>query len=182
MDELFARFAARYGRAWTTQCGTTDRAMALTHAEWAETLAGLTRAQVQHGLVIDAKRGDQWPPSSPQFRAMCLDVPSFPALRYECQHPEVPRTPFGVLCWQFIDAYTLARADRQGADRILRDAYELARAHVLDGGKLPVVHEALAKPDVPERTPASPETARRHVDEILRKLDVDDQAEGSEPA
>lgn len=154
--------------------------MAIAYAEWGETLAGLTRAQIQHGIAIDGRRCSEWPPSSTRFRAMCMDIPSFAALRYEFAHGEVPRTPFGLLCWSKVDAYRLRRADQTEADRLVHNAYDLAVAHVLEGGTLPVVHEALACAGPPERRPAPPEVAKRHIDAMLDSLNAQEAA--AEPA
>lgn len=176
LDELWAHMAARYGHTWTSQyVRGPDAAMAIAMAEWGETLRGLTAEQIQRGLDADMQRGDEWPPSSAHFRALCFGIPSFAAMRYEMTHAEVSRTPFGLLCWKFVDPFLMRQADQREAHRIARDAYELAKDHVLRGGELPEVHEALARPDVPERRTASPEVAKRHLDEILSNLDASAQ-------
>lgn len=177
LDELFARFAARYGRTWTNQYGTSDAAMAIAYAEWGETLGGLTRAQVQHGIKIDADRASEFPPSSPAFKAMCLGIPSFAAMRYEMTHGNEARTPFGLLCWRFVDTFRLRQADQREADKLARDAYELAKAHVMAGGELPEVHELLAEPEPADRKPASPETAKRHLDAMWAVLKGGEQCQ-----
>lgn len=61
---------ARYGHRWTSQFG--ERPVGAASAEWADTLASLTHAQLTHGFSVDALRGEDWPPSSTRFRAMCL--------------------------------------------------------------------------------------------------------------
>lgn len=165
--------AARYGHTWTSQyVRGGDAAVSIAMAEWGETLAGLNRAQVEHGLHVDADRGAEWPPSSTQFRALCLGIPSFAALRFEMTHGDQPRTPFGLLCWRFVDAFRMAHADAKEADRLAREAFELAKAHVMAGGEVPVVPKVLAKPDVTAREPAKPETVERVMREMADKLGV----------
>jgi hypothetical protein len=60
---------ARYGHRWASQFG--DRPIGAAAAEWAQTLAGLDSATLTHGFAADAERGDDWPPSSAKFLAMC---------------------------------------------------------------------------------------------------------------
>lgn len=171
LDELFARMAARYGHTWTSQyVRGGDAVMAIAYAEWGDTLAGLNGAQIQHGIHIDGQRGAEWPPSSTQFRSLCLDVPSFAAARFEMAHGDEPRTPFGLLCWRFVDPCRLRTANQQEADRLAKDAYELAKAHVMAGGELPPVPAALAKPDPQRRETASRETAERTLREMREKF------------
>lgn len=70
---LWTRMIARYGHRWTSQFG--DRPVGAAAAEWAQTLAGLGNAALTAGFEADAERGDDWPPSSTKFRAMCVSKP-----------------------------------------------------------------------------------------------------------
>lgn len=67
---LWTRMIARYGHRWTSQFG--ERSVGAAAAEWATTLAGLDNAALTTGFSADAERGDDWPPSSTKFRALCL--------------------------------------------------------------------------------------------------------------
>lgn len=69
---LWTRMIARYGHRWTSQFG--DRPVGAAAAEWATTLAGMDNAALTSGFVADADRGDDWPPSSTKFRALCRDT------------------------------------------------------------------------------------------------------------
>lgn len=40
---------------------------------WAACLKGITQDQIKHGLNQCAVRGLEWPPSAPEFRALCID-------------------------------------------------------------------------------------------------------------
>lgn len=161
---------AMFGHTWASQYGESPTGLA--GDTWAAALAGVTAQQVAEGLRATLRLGGEFPPSAPRFRALCFGVPAFSVVRFEMTHGEVPRTPFGLLCWRYVDTYRLRQADQREADRLARDAYELAMAHVMDGGELPEVHEALQAPLEPERKPASPEIAERTLREMCGKLGV----------
>lgn len=82
-----------YGHRWTASFGVSADQ---SHA-WAATLAGLTGAQIANGLAGLVERGDDWPPSAPDFRKLCegaspeaLGLPSVAAaFREACRnsHP-----------------------------------------------------------------------------------------------
>jgi len=165
---------AMFGHTWASQYGESPTGLA--GDTWGAALAGVTPQQVADGLRATLALGEEFPPSAPRFRALCFGIPTFAAMRFEMTHAEEPRTPFGLLCWRFVDTFRLRQADQREADRLARDAYELAKDHVMRGGELPEVHEALARPDEPERRPASPEVAKQHIDEMLRNLG-DDEAQ-----
>lgn len=63
--------AELYGRRWTGNFGVSADQ---THA-WAAALAGLTGVQIGAGLTAltetEDKQLQEWPPSAPQFRALC---------------------------------------------------------------------------------------------------------------
>jgi len=186
--ELCARMAARYGHRWTSQYDGDDTpegaaARELATAEWTDTLAGIDATQMLAGLQADVRRGDGWPPSSTEFRAMCLGIPSFAELRYETLHPELPRTPFVLQWWQYVDPFALRTASAADADRMRRDAYLLTCQFVMAGNALPVVPAALAKPAPPEKRYASTEQAQEYVRGVLstiEELDARDAARAAE--
>lgn len=177
LDNFWARMAAMFGHSWASQFGESPTGLA--GDTWAAALAGITPAQISTGLHATLALGAEFPPSAPHFRALCFGIPSFASLRHEMTHGEVPRTPFGIKAWEFIDPFRMRQADQREADRIARDAYDLAKDFAMRGGELPEVHAALRAPLEPERKPAaSPEVARRHIDEILGKLaDPPDEGE-----
>lgn len=97
LDKLWLKMTEIYGRRWTGSFGVSADQ---THA-WAATLGGLTGAQIGAGLTALAETQDEqlrkWPPSAPEFRALCLEVPGLPtedeaweqALRGEYRHEAV---------------------------------------------------------------------------------------------
>lgn len=182
------RMASRYGHTWVSQFGASPGGIAAV--EWRETLAGLTPAQIREGFDADAVRGDDWPPSSPRFRALCMGIPTLGSVRAEIrdmlnwsgrgQGSVVSRFARGV--WSRINVYSYRSADGKLAERMLREAYELTRESVMEGGTLPVEPVAMVehKPDDTPRRPADPEVVREHIarmKELLKTEPVKPHAE-----
>lgn len=175
-DELWMRMASRYGHAWVSQYGPLPDGIAA--AEWRDTLWGITPAQMREGFDADAVRGDDWPPSSSKFRAMCLGVPSLASvrseidgmLRYSAQGQGSLMSRFSRGVWSRIDSYAYRNAGGKTAERIMREAYELTREFVMDGGTLPVEPSGLIQQQRAEHKAADPEVAKRHLDAIADLL------------
>jgi hypothetical protein len=174
MDEIWMRMASRYGHAWVSQYGPMPDGIAA--AEWRETLAGLTATQVREGFQADALRGDNWPPSSPAFRVMCMGIPSSPSVRAEVDEcfssrgdrPIVSRFTRGVL--SRINGYNYRNASGKDQSRLFAEAYERTREFVMEGGILPVEPVALIERSAPDFKPAAPEVAKAHLDRIADLL------------
>ena len=93
LDNLWLKMTEMYGHRWTASFGVSADQ---SHA-WAATLAGLSGAQIASGLAALVERGDDWPPSAPDFRKLCegaspeaLGLPSVAAaFREACRnaHP-----------------------------------------------------------------------------------------------
>lgn len=66
-----------YGHKWTSAYGTAD------DGTWLVGLSDVTPEQVGAGLEKVRTGADEWPPTLPQFRAMCL-----PAKRLTAAHSE----------------------------------------------------------------------------------------------
>ena len=162
------RMASRYGHAWVSQYGAAPDGIAA--AEWRGTLAGLSAKQIRNGFEDDALRGSDWPPSSTRFRAMCLDIPTLAevSMRFRTNQSG-PR--FDRLVYQFLDSYRFKNSAWDKADRLLRDAYDMARDHIIAGGELPADPAALIEAEKPaKRVPAPPEVAKSHIDAIADML------------
>ncbi len=168
MRTLWLRMAEIYGHRWASSYGEPDGPGAQT---WAKGLAGIAPAQLADGLSACIASADPWPPTLPEFRARCLGIPPLAAVRADIG---TRATPFAALCWQHIDGYAFRTASRETSDRMLREAYEQAREHVMRGGALPAVAEALAAPAEAERRRADPAVAARHLASITRMFGSDD--------
>lgn len=75
LDKLWTKMTEMYGHRWTGSVGVSADQ---EHA-WATVLGGLNGAQIANGLGQLVERADDWPPSAPEFRAMCLHVPGLPS-------------------------------------------------------------------------------------------------------
>lgn len=175
MDEIWVRMASRYGHAWVSQYGPAPDGIAA--AEWRETLAGLTAAQLREGFQADALRGDNWPPSSPQFRALCFGIPAAAAVRAEVDlrlgsrddvPPIISRFARGVLAR--LNHHNYRNGSGRDQHRLFADAYDMTREFVMSGGVLPVEPTALIERKVTERKPASPEVVNTHLSAIADLL------------
>lgn len=94
MELLWLTMVQTYGHRWTSSFGESPT---LEHA-WARYLTGLTGKQIANGLArLDTVDNNGWPPSAPQFRQLCQQVPGLPteaeaweqALRGEYSHQAV---------------------------------------------------------------------------------------------
>ena len=64
-SELCVRLAELYGHKWVSQYGET------LPETWARGLSDMSGADIGNGLIQCLKSGHEWPPSLPEFRAMC---------------------------------------------------------------------------------------------------------------
>lgn len=167
LDGFWRRMLAMYGHAWASQNG--DHAAGITAETWASCLVGITPEQIAAGLRACLAEGAEFPPSAPRFRAMCVGIPGLAEVRYRIRQGEA--TPFTRLVWQSIDGYRYRQASSDVADRMLRDAYELAREHVMRGNPLPEGSRELECDEPTPAKPASPEMASQHLSVIRTILD-----------
>lgn len=133
---LWVRMAEVYGNKWTSQNDDSESSVAET---WRKGLAGITKAQLADGLQACLFSADPWPPTLPEFRARCLGIPTIAQVRLELrgrQHQTAP-SPFARLVWSYISESEYRDANRHTEDRVVREAYDLAREHVMRGGELP---------------------------------------------
>lgn len=169
------RMAARYSHAWTSQFATTGddngaRTLELVAAEWSETLAGITDIELREGFAVDARRGDHWPPSAPEFAAMCRGVPPLGAVKFQLRKFGATHSRFTRLVWTFVDSFALKRADARLADKLLGEAYEQARDHVMRALPMPIEPSGVLPCEPEPRTPAKPETVRKALDQMAVAL------------
>jgi hypothetical protein len=164
-----------YGHKWVSAYGDSSDADGAA-GTWAKGLAGITPQQVAEGLKACVVSSDPWPPTLPEFRAMCLGIPSFPAVSMDVAKVQ----PFTRLVWAHMDGHLFRMAPAEKASRMLRDAYELAREHVMRGGELPEPSAGEIEADKPAK-PVIPETREeRHtrIEKAQRELSGRDLADG----
>lgn len=127
--------ASIYGHRWATNFGEDVENEAAD--TWAVGLADMTGAQLAQGLQACARSGPAWPPTLPEFRCMCLGVPTLAEVALALRPGAPEASPFVRLVWSFLDGYQLRGASDREARGMIRDAYELARASMLTGIALP---------------------------------------------
>lgn len=130
-----------YGAAWTNDSDETphqeDGSLSLVAEVWREGLTGITGPQMALGLQRTIVCHPDWPPRIGQFRALCLAVPTLTELRLELRAPDAVRSPFARLVFQNLDAHLYRTSDMRTSERMLTEAYAVAREHVMRGGPLP---------------------------------------------
>lgn len=167
LRDLWQRMTEKYGVRWTSQHGA-DPATGSGQA-WGDGLIGLTKGQILR-VGVGACRGD-WPPSLPEFRALCFALPPLPAIRREIADRTAERTPFGLLVSRYLDSWAYRHAGEDRAERMLREAYAEAERYVMDGGELPQVFAALPDHTDREPAPATPEVAEAVLAAMREMLD-----------
>jgi len=165
MDRLWEAMADVYGHRWVSSYGADPQKGA--GQTWAKGLAGLTGHQLAAGIESCITSAESWPPTLPEFRALCLGIPPLAAVRLDREKV----TPFTRLVWQHLDGYRMKQVSADQADRMLRDAYELAREHVMRGGALPEPSKAIAHEER-EIHPLPPEEAAKRIEAIKAELGV----------
>lgn len=154
LAEIWRRMTAIYGHRWTS--AYTDDPTSATAATWGAGLAGLLGAQLAAGFRAIVASGEGWPPSLPEFRALCLGIPSLASVRHEFRRG-AEKSPFARLVWSNLDTFRWRQASSENSERMEREAYEIAREHVMRGGALPEPSPALAAPEEAPAKPSSPE-------------------------
>lgn len=153
-----------YGTRWTSSFGErTDEGAALT---WAKGLAGLDPRQLAAGIEACIASADPWPPTLPDFRMRCLGIPSFAAVRAD----SAKQDGFTRLVWQYLDGHRYRMSSAEHADRLLREAYDQAKEHVMRGGAMPKAPAGEIAHEVREETPASREQVQTHLADIAKEL------------
>lgn len=168
LPELWAMMLAAFGHRWESAQGRHPDGVAA--GVWTAGLVGITEREVASACHRMLTQGDGWPPSLPEFRAMCLQVPSFAEVKRDLANASANRMQFTRLAWEYVDGYQHKQAPADKADRMLRDAYEQARDHVMAGGSLPEpVMPVGYEGELPVR-PADPGHAARCMDEAREAL------------
>ncbi len=155
LSKLWLAGVGAWGHRWTTHFGELpvgdNGALTLVGNLWAQGLSGYSADQLLAAMGKFIAQGDEWPPNLPMMVAQCAGIPSLNAVRLELRDREAARTGFTRLVWRYLDSYALGRADTDRHDRMVRDAYDLARENVLAGREsIPTDSAALPAP-VPER-------------------------------
>lgn len=77
MTNLWERLIHLYGHKWSStygDCAVTDGELTDVAKTWASGLHGITGENIAGGLRRCCDRPDAWPPTLPEFKALCLDL------------------------------------------------------------------------------------------------------------
>lgn len=88
INTLFDRLAALYGRHWFDLWA--DVPIADVKDAWSSVLAGMTGEQIRHALDHCARGSSKYPPTAPEFAALCRAYRVDPAHRPLLPQPRLP--------------------------------------------------------------------------------------------
>lgn len=79
MPQFFARMEHLYGHRWTTNYGKAVNGkgeLTLAAKQWAHDLADFPPHAILRAMKRLESEYREWPPTVPQFKALCLDLPT----------------------------------------------------------------------------------------------------------
>lgn len=130
MRPLWARMTEIYGTRWTGGYG--DKFDGPAGETWAKGLSGLRYKQIKQGISACLLGTLAWPPTLPEFRALCIGIPTLDNVRTHL-HMQNP-TPFIRAVLSRLDTYLLRTASKENGDRMIAAAYTAAREHAMVHG------------------------------------------------
>lgn len=149
LKTLWERMTAIYGHRWVSSY--SDTCADVAGATWAAGLAGFTAEQLGRGLRECARGADAWPPSLPEFRALCLGVPSLFEVERDLRPGYPNPSPFARMVQSWLDPFALRNADARESRRMIRDAFEECARYVLHNGGIPESRLRIADDETSER-------------------------------
>jgi hypothetical protein len=164
LRDLWAKMTSIYGHRWVSAFGDspeygndakTPGAFTDAGKVWSQGLIGITGQQMALGLRRALMSAEPFPPNLPEFRAMCLGIPTLATVQLVLAKPHDQPEDVQAFCrlvWRFIDTYRFARAGVGQASSTVKDAYQIAREYRMALGPLPPPPVALL-PEVAEERP-----------------------------
>lgn len=157
MDRLWLRMSRIYGHRWTANFGAAD------DGTWAKGLRGLSGQQIALGLSRCVSGADPWPPTLPEFRALCtpsaedLGLPGLDAAYREAANADRDHAwshPAVYVATQAVGLFELRTLTQDKSRPLFERAYEIACRRVIAGETLtapiPVGLQKLPTPAKPE--------------------------------
>lgn len=143
--------ASIYGYRWASAYGDSPERLDNAHAGqaaltdagavWSDGLAGITPHCIAAGVRRAVFSANGFPPTLPEFRAMCLGIPTLARVQLQLSRRDEGGDPwlqgFLRLVMSYIDMWRLDCDDPKAFSFAIRDAYGLAREHVMSGGDMP---------------------------------------------
>lgn len=164
---------AAFGHRWTSSHG--DNFAETSGRIWAIELAGLGKSEIQRGLAVAVR--ETWPPVLSEFKAMCMGVLPITVVQLQRAGPAAQQEPFTILVGRFISYHEWRMADPSKQERMLQQAWQQARDHVISGGDMPEYIPAamqIAADVADEAPPPVRLTAQEAIEEIRKALRIRD--------
>lgn len=165
---------AAFGHRWTSIHG--DNFAETSGRIWAIQLAGLGQRAIARGLELAVR--ETWPPVLADFKGMCLGVLPLNTVKLQRAGTASDQHPFTILVGRFIAYHEWRMADPVRQERMLLQAWEQARDHILAGGAMPEYTPASQQLTVEDERPPPPPimvTATEAMAEIKRVLRIPDK-------
>lgn len=97
MGKLWILMTEMYGHKWASVHGESD-----VSGTWSKVLGGISGQQIAHGMQSLAMSSDPWPPSAPEFRALCeAGVSSLGIPTADAAWREAVEASSDVINWKF---------------------------------------------------------------------------------
>lgn len=157
VERIFDRMECRYGDLWAQRFGGVPRDRLV--ASWARDLADMSVDEISKG--VDASRDYKFPPTLPEFRALCRPPIDYQSALIEAVE-QMARRESGRDRWSHpaiywaavkIGAYDLSRKTLKELDAEWRKAF---------GDQMAIGQW----PEIPERLPALPAPGQTHSREV----------------
>lgn len=166
LDNFWLKMAGLFGHAWVSSYGASPSGIGAD--TWAQALTGVTPMQIANGLRETLALGAEFPPSAPHFRKLCFGIPSLAAVKRSLHANEYDR--FTRLTMSLLDTYVFAHSDQRTADRLLKEAHELACLRIMRGGDYLPEPVAAITEEKQVRVRADAVVARPYVEQLAALL------------
>lgn len=180
LDLIAATMTAAFQHRWTSIHG--DNFAETSGRIWAIELAGFGQRAIQRGLDASVKL--EWPPVLAEFKGYCVGVLPLATVKAQRAGTASAQHPFTVLVGRFIPYHEWRHADAPRQEKMLQQAWEQAREHLLAGGAMPAYIPADQQLTVEDERPPPPPimmTAQEAISELKRAFRISD-GEGEKPA
>lgn len=175
LRRVWERMTAIYGPRWTSSMGVVpvneDGSLTVSGDTWAQGLSGLTPDQIAHGLRSCLATDSGWPPTLPEFRAKCVDVPPITDVRAQLRGEFKDFAPFTLMVYRRLDFWNYRRAETRQAEHMLSEAYNDAKGALLRGEPLPEIPRQLEQ-HMPAAQPSNPDLVAECLATMRRALGV----------
>lgn len=135
IELVWVGLAGLYGVRFTGPFGSDPYGPSA--ALWRASLGDLSDEALRHGLEACVAAGEDWPPTAPAYRALCLSVLTLDEVRLDLRRANEERHPFTRMVWSVMDIWAFTKGDDFRARDALASAYAVARKSRMRGEPLP---------------------------------------------